>query len=376
MESFLKSDRINLVAAIGAGVVLGISGIYYYYKANKLVATKLNHLSGTVDSLRRELEELKLASRSDKEKSHRSPIGRGNTVSSSTAGNRFYSFTSSLDDPDEEYFDFTDTEEGLAWASINGSEESLDKNVDKNVKNFDAVLDDALDVLLDSETSDKEYVYNRLYSMKDEFMNNADFLWRFAKATHLYGIVLQNRNEMEKRKELAFEAHEYAKKALEIEKQNPEVHKWFAITVGCLGDFVKTQERIMNGYAFKEHVDKAISIKPDDPSLHYMLGRWCYEVAMLSWFERKVASTIYSSPPEATLIEARDHLLQAERLKPDWKENLLYLAKTYVGEGDYSTAISLIDRALSIPVIREDDNMIQNELESLESKYQTYRIEE
>lgn len=36
-------------------------------------------------------------------------------------------------------------------------------------------------------------------------MDNADFLWRFAKATHLYGIVLQNRNEMEKRKQLAFE---------------------------------------------------------------------------------------------------------------------------------------------------------------------------
>ncbi|GFY76477.1 regulator of microtubule dynamics protein 2 [Trichonephila inaurata madagascariensis] len=370
MESLLKSDRINLVAAIGAGVVLGISGIYYYYKANKLVATKLNHLSGTVDSLRRELEELKLASRSDREKSHRSPIGKGNTVSSSIPGNKFHSFTSSLDDPDEEYFDFTDTEEGLAWASLNGSQESL--LVDKNV---DALLDE-LDVLLDSETSDKEYVYDRLCSIKDEFMNNADFLWRFAKATHLYGIVLQNRNEMEKRKELAFEAHEYAKQAHEIEKQNPEVHKWFAITVGCLGDFVKTQERIMNGHAFKEHVDKALSLKPEDPSLHYMLGRWCYEVAMLSWFERKVASTIFSSPPEATLIEARGHLLEAERLKPDWKENLLYLAKTYIGEGDYSTAISLIDRALSIPVIREDDNMIQNELESLESKYQTYRIEE
>ncbi|GBM25609.1 Regulator of microtubule dynamics protein 2 [Araneus ventricosus] len=374
MDAFLRADRVSLVAALGAGVVLGISGIYYYYKVNKLVTRKINHLSGTVDSLRRELEELKLAtssSRSEREKSHRSPSGRGNTVSSSTAANKFYSYTSSIDDPDEEYYDFTDTEDfpGV-WASLNGSQEDL--HIDKNV---DALLDE-LDGLLDSDTSDKEYVYNRLCSMKDEFMDNPDFLWRFAKATHLYGIVLQNRNEMEKRKQLAFEACEYAKKAYEIEKSNPEVHKWLAITVGCLGDFVGTQERIVNGHAFKEHVDKAIALKPEDPSLHYMLGRWCYEVASLSWLERKLAATLFSSPPEATLVEARNHLLEAERLKPDWKENLLYLAKTYICEGDYPAAIALIDRALSIPVISENDNIIQNELESLEYKYQTYRTED
>ncbi|GIY83931.1 regulator of microtubule dynamics protein 2 [Caerostris extrusa] len=199
MDAFLKADRVNLAAALGAGVVLGISGIYYYYK-NQLVTRRLNHLSGTVDSLRREIEELKIASRSEREKKHRSPSGRGNTLSSSTPANKFYSYASSLDDPDEEYFDFTDTEDVTeVWASINGSQEDL--HVDSNL---DALLDE-LDLLLDSDTSDREYVYNRLCSMKEKFIGNADFLWRFAKAIHLFGIVLQNRNEMEKRKELAFE---------------------------------------------------------------------------------------------------------------------------------------------------------------------------
>ncbi|XP_055943542.1 regulator of microtubule dynamics protein 1-like [Argiope bruennichi] len=374
MDAFLRADRVSLVAALGAGVVLGISGIYYYYKVNKLVTRKINHLSGTVDSLRRELEELKLAtnsSRLEREKSHRSSAARGNTASSSTAGNKFYSYTNSIEDPDEEYFDFTDTEDfpGV-WASLNGSQEDL--RVDKNVE---ALLEE-LDALLDSDTSDREYVYNRLCSMKNEFMDNPDFLWRFSKATHLYGLVLQNRNEMERRKELAFEACEYAKKAYEIEKNDPEILKWLAITMGCIGDFVGTHERIVNGHTFKEYVDKALILKPEDPSLHYMLGRWCYEVASLSWIERRVAATLFSTPPEATLVDARKHLLEAERLKPDWKENLLYLAKTYISEGDYHTAMDLIDRALSLPVINENDNLIQNELEILERKYQTYRDEE
>lgn len=108
MESFLKADKVNLVAALGAGVVLGISGIYYYYKVNKCVTSRLNHLSGTIDSLRREIEELKTASHVDKSK--RSPSKKGNNAASTSGGtlNRFYSY-SSLEDADEEYFDFTDT---------------------------------------------------------------------------------------------------------------------------------------------------------------------------------------------------------------------------------------------------------------------------
>lgn len=31
---------------------------------------------------------------------------------------------------------------------------------------------------------------------------------------------------------------------------------------------------------------------------------------MLSWLERRVASTLFSSPPEATLEEARSYLLE------------------------------------------------------------------
>ena len=57
-------------------------------------------------------------------------------------------------------------------------------------------------------------------------------------------------------------------------------------------------------------------------------SRFCYEVAELSWWERKMAATLFADPPVATMEEAREHFVAAETLKPDgWIENRQFLAK-------------------------------------------------
>ena len=46
---------------------------------------------------------------------------------------------------------------------------------------------------------------------------------------------------------------------------------------------------------------------------------------------------------------------QAEKLKPEgWKENRLFLAKCYIGLGDYPTAVAWLDRADAIPMAMPD----------------------
>lgn len=79
----------------------------------------------------------------------------------------------------------------------------------------------------------------------------------------------------------------------------------------------------------QEHIDRAISLNPSDPNLFYLRGRWEYEVAALSWLEKKAASALYATPPDATFDEALEDFMRVEGFNGGgvWKANLMMVAK-------------------------------------------------
>uniref|UniRef100_A0A914VZE6 Tetratricopeptide repeat protein n=1 Tax=Plectus sambesii TaxID=2011161 RepID=A0A914VZE6_9BILA len=96
------------------------------------------------------------------------------------------------------------------------------------------------------------------------------------------------------------------------------------------------------------YVDRALEIRPDDNIVLHMRGRWSFSVAQLSWIERKVAATLFASPPNATVEDALADFLEAERVKPgEWIENLVYVAKCYLALNDQTSAMPYLRTALS-----------------------------
>lgn len=388
MDGLLR-DRLTLIAALGTGVVVGISGIYLYYKLNRNVSRELTNLAGTIADLRREIELLKSSTAEPKSSSSSTTVWKrsapkkvpvnGEITKQKAAELTAQPSTSSFEDDSEEYFDFTDVEDiENSWTGLKGTDAAegavgFEKGVgDQNRLKIEDLWLESIDSKLD-EPGDKEDLYFSVKMKRQEYANNADYLWRMAKVTHLCGITAQKNGDLSRKKELAFEAFGYARDALAADEKNPEVHKWYAITIGSLSEFVGVQQKIQNGYEFKEHVDTAVKLKPSDPTLHHMLGRWCFEVATLTWIERKLASTLYSAPPQSTMQESRAHLFAADKLKSNWKENMLFIAKTYICEGNYSPAISWIDRAVAVPCSGEGDEVAHRELEILMQQYQRYR---
>lgn len=179
-------------------------------------------------------------------------------------------------------------------------------------------------------------------------------------------------NDMKKSLTLAGVAR--AEKALELNKNSSDAHKWYAITLGSKGDFVPIGERIKNGYIFKEHVDRAVELNPSsDSSIHYLRGRFCYEVSNLGWMERKIASTLFSAPPTSTPAEALVHFQASERIaKPILKDNRLYMAKCFIAMKDNAQAACWLNKCIEMPVISTSDQPVQDEAVKLFSKYKQY----
>ena len=128
------------------------------------------------------------------------------------------------------------------------------------------------------------------------------------------------------------------------------------------------------GHQFKEHRDIAVSIDNNDELMHHMYGRWCSEVASLSFMERQIAKTFFGTPPEATYEDALESLKMADKLKHEWKANHLWMAKVLISIKKYPEAMQWIDDGLSYPSITAEDGVAQLELESLAKSYAKYRF--
>lgn len=76
---------------------------------------------------------------------------------------------------------------------------------------------------------------------------------------------------------------ECATHCLELNPRSSDAHKWYAICIGGRSQFQGTKDKLKDGIEFRKHVEEALNLKPDDPTLHHLLGRFKYEV---SWIGR------------------------------------------------------------------------------------------
>ncbi|NWU55017.1 RMD2 protein, partial [Dromas ardeola] len=207
-----------------------------------------------------------------------------------------------------------------------------------------------VDNLHKGSEDDKKEGFRLLLEKDDEYENCVDFLWRLARA---YGDLF----------EMTTDAEEKRKYYVCVFFFSP---LRFAIMCGYMSQFESVQNKIRNGYLFKEHLDKAIELKPQDPFLYYLNGRWCYSVAQLSWIEKKVAAALFGTPPTSTVEEALQNFLKAEEMHPGYsKYNYVYLAKCYKDLGQKNNALKYCDSALSILSVTNEDKEAQKDLEAL-----------
>ncbi|NXC80302.1 RMD2 protein, partial [Cercotrichas coryphoeus] len=312
------------------------------------ILEKLNGLLLSVDELKREVEFLKEAIPKLEELVRNELQGKGDAqrVSPSHRATRRRKAETASGARETTSSEEAESEGGYLTAHTDSEGDSEEEK--RRMKSPDAIVkseeDEELlnflqkvDNLHKGSEDDKKEGFRLLLEKDDKYEKCVDFLWRLARA---YGDMF----------EMTTDAEEKRKYFSSI--RNLQSSKWehlFAIMCGYMSQFESVQNKIRNGYLFKEHLDKAIELKPQDPLLYYLNGRWCYSVAQLSWIEKKVAAALFGTPPTSTVEEALQNFLKAEEMHPGYSKcNYVYLAKCYKDLGQKNNALKYCDSALSI----------------------------
>eukprot|EP00057_Strongylocentrotus_purpuratus_P014341 XP_011668815.1 PREDICTED: regulator of microtubule dynamics protein 1 isoform X2 [Strongylocentrotus purpuratus] len=225
-----------------------------------------------------------------------------------------------------------------------------------------AAMDEA-DRLYDANKSTE--LYDHLVRFKDT--TNDELLWRLARACRC--VAQLSCTSKEDKKRLTYESLDFAQRALKANDKNFASHKWTAICLSEVGDYEGMKQKILNAFVIKEHFLQAIELNPKDATSVHLLGLWYFTFADMAWYQRKIAATIFASPPSGTYEEALRMFLSAEKVSPNfYSMNQYMIGKTYEKMGDKVSEAVYLKKLLNYDVKTEEDKeAVKKAEESLKS---------
>ncbi|KAK1132705.1 hypothetical protein K0M31_014085 [Melipona bicolor] len=206
--------------------------------------------------------------------------------------------------------------------------------------------------------------YQEIYKLLINYKNSEDveIIWRLCRAMYK---MSKTSNEVDGKK-LIFEACDLIFEALKIKENHWSVHKWASILLNSKTLYEGIKAQIKESYNIKKHMLRAIELNPEEPTLMYMLGNWCYQVADLTWYQRKIASVIFGEPPSSSFEEALKYFETAEEIDPNfYSQNLLMLGKTYIKLNQKDQALKYLKMTVEYPAKNEDDRDAKQEAQKL-----------
>jgi len=209
-------------------------------------------------------------------------------------------------------------------------------------------------------------IFEILSKAQKDYPENVEIIWRFARAH--FDMADTKPDDKVWREDMLKKGVVHANKALELDDKNAFSHKWWAIMTSAVGEFLSQKDKIQNAFLIKEHALKANELKPKDSTTLHLLGRWCFNVASLGWFEKKAAAAFFATPPDSSFDEALKFFSEAYDVEPTFRRNLVFLGDTYVQLKKNDKAKEYYQKAIDIPSITAFDQALVNEAKQKMSK--------
>ena len=198
----------------------------------------------------------------------------------------------------------------------------------------------------DKAQSSLEQLYNK-------YPENTDVLLRLS-ITHHYLSESALKKSLDKKN--ALKAFEYIEKAFNIEPDNPDILKWYVITLGKTVEEDTIRNQIEQSKNIKNIALKVIDLLPDDEFCYSIMGQWHYKLADLGRASRRIASILFSEPPKGSFEEAQHFFEKSLERNSDYIGTYYWLGKTYLKLNNEQKAIELFKLGVTLdrPFKREE----------------------
>ena len=208
---------------------------------------------------------------------------------------------------------------------------------------------------IDTKLSNLEFeqVQLPLEQLNSKYPENSDILLRLS-ITHHY--LSESAIEKSEDKKNALKAFKYIEQANDIDPDNPNILKWYVITLGKTVEEDTIRNQIEQSKNIQTIALKVIELLPNDEFCYSIMGQWHYKLADLGRASRRIASILFSEPPKGSFEEAQYFFEKSLQYNPDYIGTYYWLGKTYLKLGKKQRAVELFKVGVTLdrPFKREE----------------------
>lgn len=176
------------------------------------------------------------------------------------------------------------------------------------------------------------------------------------KSTILFCQIGTRLGDKKERKLYYETALNYAKKAFDLDSNLAE--SWYLLSVvnGRLAENDDdNKKRILYAKNTKVYADKALALNPNHVMANFVVGKWHYEMIVLSWVKKMAIKTIYGGMPEPSIETSILYLEKCRKLDPYFTLAYLTLAKAYKENDNNNKYLEILNLLVKLPRRTFDD---------------------
>lgn len=171
-----------------------------------------------------------------------------------------------------------------------------------------------------------------------------------------YSLTLKDKHL---KRQLIEQGFEQVKLALKDGNHISSIHKWYGILLNAKSEYASSEQQIRCAYEVLDHFEEAAKLNPQDPTCHYCLGSWYWEISQISNWKRRLAKLIFGELPRGTVHDALKKFLLAEEISPGfYSKNLLMLIKCYTELNARPAAMEFAKILMERPRVTQEDEEV------------------